>query len=39
MLSWDFMERGRWGMGDLLGMFLSGGEIGVNIVGIMGRWL
>lgn len=39
MLRWDFMDGGRWGMGDLLGMFLSGGGIGVDFLGIMGRWL
>jgi hypothetical protein len=26
-------------MGDLLGMFLFSGEIGVDFLGIMGRWL
>src|ERR1700685_1579433 len=39
MLSWDFMDGERWGMGALLGMFLSTGEIGVDFLGIMGRWL
>ena len=37
MWSWDSMDGGHWGMGDLLGMDPSTREIGVDVVGIMGR--